>query len=207
MSPEHARSFGGGVGETMMNPFVLIAMILAIVLIFVLPRKYLVVPFFLMIFLVPLDEQIVVGGIHFFVSRIMILASLPRMFLSGSKPQETSAGDSLKEVSKIFFWCIVCQAAAVVLLFHSGEAVINQAGFLLDYLGGFFLVQFLIQDEEDIVRALKCLAFISVVIAIGMVREQFTMQNIFGYIGGSLVPDMREGRVRSAGPFVHALMA
>jgi hypothetical protein len=204
---DHVRSFGGGATDTMMSPIVLVAVVLTIILLFLLPRKYLIVPFFLMAFFVPLGEQLVVGGIHLFVSRILILFGLVRMVLTRSALPAAPLGKNFGSVDKVFFSCAICQALAVILLFHSAESLLNQTGFLLDYLGGYALVRFFIQDEEDIFRALKCLAFIAVVLGICMVREQHTMNNIFGYIGGTLVPVLREGRVRSQGPFNHALMA
>src|SRR5271165_6969346 len=121
MPEDHARSFGGGAADTMMSPIVLIALVLAIILILVLPRKYLVVPFFIMVFFVPLGEQFVLAGAHLFVSRIVIVVGLARMFLSSSTPQSTSIKASFGDVDKIFFSCILCQAVAVILLFHSGD--------------------------------------------------------------------------------------
>lgn len=207
MSPEHAKSFGGGAGASSIHPLVLIAMILALILIFVLPRKYVMVPTFFMFFLVPLGEQLVLGGVHLFVSRILILFGLVRVFMGRTASASNGAVTGLNSVDKAFLWCSFCQALAVILLFRSPDAVINQAGFVLDYLGGYFFIRFMIQDQEDIERAIKCFAVISVVIAVCMVEEQRTLQNVFGSIGGALVPDLREGRVRSQGPFSHALMA
>ena len=68
--------------------------------------------------------------------------------------------------------------------------------------------RFLIEDEEDIYRALKWLALLTVVLAIGMVREQLTLQNMFGLLGGTrLVPDIREDKIRSQAVFQHSLTA
>jgi hypothetical protein len=207
MSPEHAKSFGGGAATSMIHPIVLIGMILAIILIFILPRKYVMIPLFCTMFLVPLGEQLVLGGVHLFVSRILILVGLARMVVSPSTATANGEKRGLNSVDQAFLWCAVCQAVAVMLLFRTPDALVNQAGFILDYLGGYFLLRFLIQDEQDIERAIKCFSVLALFLAVCMVQEQRTLQNVFGLIGGAPVPDLREGRVRSQGPFSHALMA
>jgi hypothetical protein len=207
MSPEHAKSFGGGAGSTLIHPIVLVGMILAIILILVLPRKYVMWPLFFMMFMVPVGEQLVAGGVHLFVSRILILFGLVRMGMSRSKPTENGVKRGMNSVDQAFLWCALCQAVAVILLFRTPDALVNQAGFILDYLGGYFLLRFLIQDEQDIQGAIKCFSVLAIILAVCMVQEQRTLQNVFGLIGGAPVPDLREGRVRSQGPFSHALMA
>src|ERR1017187_7493730 len=81
MPPEHLR-FGGGAEQTMLSPVVLIAMLVVIVLMFSLRRKYRIVPFLLIAFLIPPGQQFVLGGIHLFVGRIVLLAGLIGMIVS-----------------------------------------------------------------------------------------------------------------------------
>jgi hypothetical protein len=207
MPEEHARSFAGGATATTLDPIVLIAMILAVILILALPRKYVMAPLFFMLFLVPVGEQVYVAGVHWYVFRIFILFGLFRMLWTKITAQTGVLPGGFNSVDRAFFWCSICEACAVTLLFLSGNAVINQVGFLWDSLGGYFLLRFLLRDEEDIYRAIKCFAFIALIIGICMVWEHLTLQNVFGWIGGTTTPEIREGRVRCQGPFVHALMA
>lgn len=102
----------------------------------------------------------------------------------------------------------ICRALAFVLLFREGGAVINQAGFLLDTLGGYFVLRFLIQDHEDIKRAIVVLSFVCVIVAAGMLNEHIGHINVWGYLGGlRVIPELREGALRAQGPFEHALLA
>ncbi len=103
----------------------------------------------------------------------------------------------------------MAQAVATSLLYMDSGALINQLGVLIDFLGGYFLLRALIQDETDIYITLKCLAFLCVVLGICMVREQLTLQNIFGTLGGGarLHPEVREGKIRSQAVFQHSLTA
>ncbi len=56
-----------------MHPLMLAAMIIALIVIFVAPRKYISIPFLLVIFLGSLGQQIYVGGLHFYILRILII--------------------------------------------------------------------------------------------------------------------------------------
>src|SRR5580704_10156366 len=177
MPPEHARTFAGGATETTLAPIVLIAMIIAILLILVLPRKYALLPLFFVLLLVPVGQQVVVGGVHLFVSRILVLFGLFKMFLTKLMSQGDLAGGGFNSIDRAFLWCALCQAAAAVLLFRSTDALVNQSGLLLDFVGGYFLLRFLIQDEEDIFRVIKCFALVALIIAFSMVVDLFTLNN------------------------------
>ena len=74
------------------------------------------------------------------------------------------------------------------------QAVIKSLGSLLDALGGYFVLRFLIQDRDDVERAIKVFAVVAEVLAVCMTDEQVTHQNVFGLLGGVPVGvAMREG--------------
>lgn len=209
MPPEHERAFGGGLKETALNPVVLAATILAIVLILLLPRRYAIVPVFILTFLVPLGQSVVLGGAHFYVARIIILAGLLRLIAAASSASGTGfLAGGFNSIDSAFLWCTIFQVVSVLLLFHDTPSLINQFGVLLDSLGTYFLLRYLIRDEPDIYRALKCLALISLVLAACMVVEQVKRIDLFYFIGGgTLTPDDRDGKIRSQAVFLHTLLA
>ena len=207
MPPDHGRSFGGGAAATTLSPIVLVAMVVAVILILILPKKYVIVPLFFVLFLVPISQQVFVGGVHLFVSRIVILFGLFRMLWTKTTSHGSILSGGLNSIDYTFLGCAICQGLAVILLFQNSDALVNQFGFFWDYLGGYFLLRFLLQDEEDIYRAIKCLAFLALILGVCMVRERLTLQDIFGYIGGKFTPEVRNGVARSEGPFAHELMA
>src|SRR5258708_3676818 len=139
MQPENYR-YGGGGSASLLHPLVLIAMILAILLIFVLPRNKIVIPFLCMTFLVPLGQQLYIGGVHLFVLRIFILIALIRAYVSRDTSKHSAYAGGLNGVDRAFLVCILAQAICVILLFQEGQAVINQVGYLWDFLGGYFLL-------------------------------------------------------------------
>ncbi len=95
--------YGGGLSESLLHPVVAVAMILAIILIFLLPRKYAAVPFLLVVFLTPLEQQLYIGGVHVFVMRILILAGCVR--IAGD---EAAIPDQLVRRRIHFGGCLLC---------------------------------------------------------------------------------------------------
>ncbi len=207
MPPDMGRGFGGGASTTTMAPLVLVAMVIAVILILVLPRKYVIFPLLFLVFLVPTAEQLYVGGVHWFVSRILVLFGMLRIFWSAIATRTKVFSGGFNWIDRAFLWCTICQVCAVLLLFRSGDALINQVGFVWDFLGGYFLLRFLIQDEDDIYRAIKSLAWVALICGVCMVWERRTSQNIFGLIGAAYGPEVRDGLARCQGPFAHELMA
>jgi hypothetical protein len=202
--------FGGGVTSSIMSPAVAVVLVLLSILILTLPRKYVVIPFLSGTFLIWLPAQFYFAGVHWLGLRILTLVALVRVVLPRSKGKDglfRFAG-GLTGIDRAFAACILAQAICVMLLFQQTQALVNQFGFLIDFLGGYFVIRFLIRDESDIYRALKCLAFLSAVLAVGMVIEQLWLTNYFARLAGVVrTPDIREGKIRSQGVFQHAIPA
>jgi hypothetical protein len=200
-------TFGGGAAESTMSPIGLAALVLAMVLVFVLPRKWVIVPLLLFAFLVPLGEQFNVGGLHFFAHRIVILCGCVRLLVKSFSTDRIFAG-GFTGIDKIFLLWAFFRATAFVLLYHVGAAVVNQLGFFWDTLGGYFLVRYLIRDADDIRRIAKAFVVIAVIMAACMLYEQRHLTNIFALLmGGQVMPDIRNGHVRCRGVFQQEIIA
>lgn len=207
MEPEHFR-FGGGGMETVLHPVVLVAMLVSIILILALPRKYVVIPLLVPTLLLPARNEILVAGVHIYVFRIILLFGWVRLASIKLRSQTSLFTGRLNSVDAAFSLWAVFHALAFILLYLQPTAVVNQFGFLWDAFGCYFLLRFLIQDEEDTNRAIQCFAALAVIVAIGMVNEQLTRQNVFGLLGGvQSVPEIREGRIRSQAVFQHPILA
>ena len=204
----HTPKFGGGANETVLHPAVLVLMLLAIILFFVLPRKYVIVPVVVSLFLIPFGQQFFVAGIHLFVSRILILAAFVRAFSSKPPKQRSIYAGGWNSIDTAFTFYVVISATATMAQYPDVGALINQMGYLWDYLIGYLLLRSLICDEQDSYLVIKCFALVMVLLAVGMVVEQMKMVNIFGLLGGvAAVPEVREGKIRSQAVFQHALTA
>jgi hypothetical protein len=202
--PTQNLAFGGGATDTIIHPIILMAMIVAIVLIFVLSRKNAIIPFLAIIFLVPAGQTLVAGGVHLYAYRIVFLVGLIRMAMSrsGEKP------DGLNSLDKCFTLCAIVSALATVLRYSfEWGAVVNQLGILLDVFGGYFLLRFLIRDDEDVQRAVKTLAWIAAIVAVCAINEKLFRRNPFGYFGSlPIVSEVRDGSIRPEGPFAQPIL-
>jgi hypothetical protein len=206
--PAQSHYFGGGAAETVLSPIVLIAMLIAILLILLLPRKHIIVPVLLIAFLVPVGQSVYAGGVHWLVLRIVILVGLLRVGVMTFSSKKPFLAGGFNKIDKAFLICVVAQAIGTSLLYMDPQALVNQFGILIDFLGGYFLLRALIQDEADSYRTLKFLALLAVILGLCMVREQVALQNVFGQIGlGRTVPEIREGKIRSQAVFQHSLTA
>jgi len=181
----------------MLHPLVAVWMLIAIAMILAFPRKRAIAPFLLAVFTIPVGQVVVLGGVHFTVLRILILAGLVRRAFrqSGSKfPGGFNAVDQV-----VVLWTV---SALVVLSLQwmNTDSLIHNLGDFLDALGGYFVFRFLIPDGQAIRRTIKVLAAICVIQGACMINEQVSRVNVFGYLGGIPIwAVVRDGKIRSGG--------
>lgn len=191
MPPEHLQ-FGGG-GDTSIHPLVAVYLVLAVLLVWFLPRRRAIAPFLFAFFTIPIEQVLVVGGFHFTALRFLILAGLARRVFSRRLPSDRFSAIDWAVV----LWSISA-AVCFCLEYRETGALVRQAGNIIDTLGGFLVVRFLVPDGETMRRTMKTLAVISVVLGICMVFEQVGHRNVFGYLGGpSIDVVVRNGKIRS----------
>lgn len=197
MPPEHLQ-FGGGAEETAIHPLVAVYLLIAILLVLILPRRKAITPFLIAFFTIPLGQVLVWGGFHFTALRILILAGLARRVLSVRKSSDGQNVVGFGGVDwPVLFWS-VSAAVCFCLEYRETGALVRQAGNLIDTLGGYLVVRFLIPDREAMLRTFKTLAAVSVILGICMVAEQIVHRNVFGYLGGvSVDVVVRNGKLRS----------
>jgi hypothetical protein len=202
VEPEHLR-FGGGATHTVLHPLVLVALLVAIAVIFVRPRKYGIVPFLLIAVLVPFGQVVVLHRLHFTVYRILVLVGLIRLAASRSPSARGRLAGGFNSIDLVFAGWALLALTTFSLQWMKAQALIKSLGSLLDALGGYFVLRFLIQDREDVRQAMKAFAIIAVLLAACMINEQLTHKNIFGLLGGlpTVAVAVRYGRVRSMGAF------
>src|SRR5438445_8633738 len=113
--PDQSHYFGGGATATNLNPIVLVAMVIAILLILVLPRKYVIVPVLLIAFLVPLGQSVYAVGVHWLVLRIIVLCGLLRVAVTKFTSKKVFWGGGFDVIDRAFLICVVCQAIGTSL--------------------------------------------------------------------------------------------
>ncbi len=208
MVPDNLR-YGGGVASTVLHPAVAVIMIVAGLLILFLPQRKFIVPFLLVGILIPQDQVLVLGGLHFPVLRVLIIFGIVRMIMMKAQGKTLfSAG--VNRIDILFIVLALATAVSGVLLFNNSQALIYQVGGLYSALGAYILLRCAIRDDEDAVQSIRTLAFIVVFLAAVMACEQLTKGwNPYFLLGGARgVWSMeRDGAVRSMGSFAQALLA
>lgn len=207
MPPGHP-SFAGGATDSTVSPIVAVAMILAMIAIMVLPRKFTTLPLLFVALLSPAGQQFYIGGVHLYVLRFLVLVGLIRIAISPNETGGKRIAGGLNGIDIAFAICAVAQALGSIIRQAAVGAVIYQSGYLWDWIGGYFLLRWMIQDEEDVFRTLKYLALLLIPLAVGMVVEQQKLFNFYSLMGGVPgSPEIREGKIRSQATFQHCLMA
>lgn len=203
---EQSHYFGSG-GETYFHPAVVVFLILTSVLIFLLPRKYVLYPLLLGTVMVPWSQVAVVGGIHLEGLRILILVGCVRtLFGLAGKDKPVVP---MTSIDKMFLCWMVSSTIMFTILWGQWASFVNAAGTAFTDLGLLFLFRFLIRDDQDVERAIKALGYVCMVCGLLMLNEQITHRNVFGYIGNNppLGVEFREGKYRSQASFMHPLLA
>ena len=198
MEPEHIR-FGGGASETLIHPLVAVYLLIAIVLIFVLPRGKAIVPFLIAFFTIPAGQVFLLGGFHFTALRMLILASLARVATSRKSPLRGKVPGGLGRVDWVVAWA-VSSFIIFSLQWRDPQAAVNAMGTLVETLGGYLAVRFFVPDGEAVRRTIKALAVICAINGVCMINERINHINVFGLLGG--IPAaviVREGTIRSSG--------
>jgi hypothetical protein len=199
MLPEHFR-FGGGAAESTLLPLMAVCLLIGVVLTVILPREKAITPFLVAFFTIPFGQAVVLGGFHFTAMRVLILAGLAKRAISQGSSSRGKYPGGFNGIDQVVVLWSVSAVAIFCLTFMEKQAFINGLGILLDSLGGYLVVRFLIPDREAMRRAIKTLAAICVIEGVPMIGEQITHINVFGLTGAvSLASAVRNGSVRASG--------
>jgi hypothetical protein len=192
--------FGAGATANLLHPIVAIWMLVAIALILTLPRRKAVVPFLLAFFTIPIGQVVLVGGLHFPVLRILILAGLARRVISRGEASENNSPGCFIAIDQAVVMWLVSVLVVSSLQWMELAAFIKFVGDFLDALGGYLVVRFLIPDVETVRRTIKVFAVLCLILGACMVNEHFTRKDVFCYLGGcGIDAEVRNGRVRASG--------
>lgn len=208
MIPQHLF-IGGGAQETIIGLFGLGMLLVSGALIWLLPRRYIVIPLLLAGFLIPSSDVLVVWGSHFPPARILALFCLTRIGVTQQRYREGLFAGGMNGIDRAFLISTVVVSVNFVLIWKQWTAVVTQIGSLLGSVGMYVSLRFLIRTKSDILRSIETLAYVALANAIEMTNEKLSVRNLFVTILGGVdsVPLVREGRIRSQGSFGHAILA
>lgn len=203
--PVGKRSFGAG-GVGLLNPFAAALLVIAVLCMWFLPRRYALVPFVLVAILFPLEQEIVVLGLHFMLLRIAILAAWLKL-VSQAVPVRKLVPGRLVAIDKLILLWVTCGAVTYTILWADLGALVVKIGFLFNALGCYFLFRHYLQSPTEQRRLMRTFAIISAIIAVLMTVEQVTGHNLLSIFGSPAEAAIRNGRIRSQASFAHSITA
>jgi len=205
--------FGGGVGQTIISPIVLIAVLIAGLLICFGSRRKALVAFLSGAMLIPVDQVLLIGSLHFPMLRVLILFAGIRMLrekFSGAK----LLGAGWNRIDPAIIVLTLFIAVNGVLLYGTEQAVVlYQLGNIYSAFGAYFLLRFLVRDDTDVMLAVRTFACVAMIVAVIMTYEQATGKNpYYAYLGGAHASMYgsaleRGERFRATGCFGHPILA
>jgi hypothetical protein len=198
--PENYYVAGGG--DTSITLLALVLLLTAMVLVFGVRRRYVIIPLLVAGLLVPFEAVVVIAGFHFLALRLLLSAAWLRILL-----RRDIRVPRLNSIDKAFLVWALGGAFFFCILWGTVSAVTNRLGFLWTTLGSYFLVRSLIRDKADIVRAVRVLAITMAIIAPAVLFEHFTQRNLFVIVGAPAISAVRDGAIRAEGPFRHPIIA
>jgi hypothetical protein len=188
--------------RTCLTPIAFIFTLIMVGLVLWLPRKKVLVPFLLIACFIAESQEFVSFGFHFTMIRLVIMAGLIRSYFKKEYRQI-----KMTTIDKVFIWYTISASFFFVLREGDFPSFGNRIGCILVGLGMYFLFRFWIQDNVDVRRTLSILAIITFTISLFMIAENLTGRNFFTFLGLPSISELRHGKVRSQGPFLHALLA
>lgn len=167
------------------------------------PRRNAPLPLLMGCCYITLGQGVIVGPFSFTLIRILILIGWVRLLVRRERPP----GPRLWLDKLFFIWAGWALFSSV---FHKepGAMMINNLGMVYNGIGVYMLFRCFCQTEEDLRGLLQVMGLVLVPVALAMCNEQLTGKNLFAVFGG-VEPEslVRNGRIRSQGPFAHAILA
>ena len=210
--PDHIR-FGGGVTDSSFNPVVAIVVAIAGWIIWSGSRRRALAAFLSAAILIPTDQVLVLGALHFPMLRLLILFGIARMMREKFSNNARIFTGGMNGIDKAVIVLVVCVAVNGILLFRESAAFVFQAGNILTAFGSYFLLRHLMRDMEDMKGALRVLAYCAIAVAALMSWEQVTGKNpYYSALGGASAQIwgtvfVREGHLRATGVFGQPILA
>jgi len=204
--------FGGGVAETILSPFVGLALLIAGWMICVAPRRRALPAFLSAAVLIPTDQVLMLGSLHFPALRVIATFGLVRALISRIKNKEIAFSGGITKIDIALVGSMLISAMNGTLLWSSASALIYQIGNLITLLGLYIALRLLIRNEGDVELAQKTFVIIAGVVAAIMTCEQITGHNPYAFLGGARASSYatvaeRDDQSRALACFGHPILA
>jgi hypothetical protein len=206
-------AFGGGAAQSAVNPFVLLIVLILGVMILTKPRDKAISLFLFPAMLIPMiDQVLVLGGVHFPMIRVLLLFGIARMIRAKATGESVIFTGGMTRLDKTVILFMLVTFVNGLLLWRDTGYLVKELGEIYTVFGTYFLMRYLIRDNDDSEKAIRALFYIAVIVAAIMTYEQATGRNPYALLGGAKADFygallVREDRLRAVAGFGHALLA
>jgi hypothetical protein len=190
-------------GHTTTDPMSLATLVLLAVLVLALPRRYAPAPYLLLACVVPFSQRIVIAGLDFNFTRLLVMVGAARIALRG---EARRIHWTPLDYAVLAF--IGSSAIIPILREASVAELIYRLGSVFDSIGLYFVFRLLIRSFKDFAAVARSVLVISIPVAVLFLLEWTTKRNFFSIYAG-ISPDtwIFQGRARCGGAFVHPIIA
>lgn len=173
----------------------------ATLLTFMLPRRWAALPLLLGTLYMTSGQFLELGSANFTILRLLVAAGFVRALMRG----ERIAGGLQRGDWLILGWAALLVGTSA---FHRSEEWVYRLGMVWTQLGAYLIFRIFLQDLEDVKRIVRFVGLAAVPLAVAMVLEKLSGQNLFGSLGGTIEHSLvRNGSIRASGPFEHPILA
>lgn len=195
-------SRGGWANTTIVHPAGLALLAACIAAVLLVPRRFVVIPIFVMMCLAA-RQRVTIVSLDWDFVRIMIVVGWLRVIL-----RKEMRGFRLHKLDIVaMIWSSTATLGYVVQQADSA-AIVLRLGATIDTLGSYMLFRVVIRSWRDIVSTIRGMIVVAVPVALLFLIEKATGRNMFSVFGGvPPVTKVREGRLRCQGAFAHPILA
>ena len=196
----------------MLNPLVAVLILIAGIVICFARRDKALIAFLAASILIPMDQVLLIGSLHFPMLRILILFGMLRLLTRRTHSPKNFLSGGINKIDVAVILFALFTAINGALLFQETAALVFQLGVLYTTLGVYFVMRLLIWEEEDVQRMIRVLAWLASGIAAVMIYERATGFNPYALLEGARASVyasvmQREDRFRAMGCFAHPILA
>jgi hypothetical protein len=188
---------------TTVHPIGLFFLVAACIAILIGSTKHAFLAFIVMACFVSSAQRVVIGGIDFDFTRILIMVGILRLLVRFEWNQfRFTVLDWL-----VFSWG-TSRLFCHTLLWMDVNKFITSCGHFLDITIGYLVLRCMVRSTDDLLTLARIFSWCSIPVAMFFLIEYLTSYNVFSVFGG--VPEttvMREGKLRCQGAFAHPIVA
>lgn len=174
--------------------------IILILMVFFIPRKWILLPFIMAACIVPAEQRLIFMDLDFTPLRMLVISGALKLLITGN-----NRTIHWNLFDKLFLSWVISGTIIYIIQWHTFSTVIYKSGVILDCLGLYYISRQSLSSWDDVFFTIKLFAFFAILSCPLLIYERVTQESLFKIFGRSIAMFHR-GRFRCCGPFPHSIM-